>query len=378
MPCVQEVVIAGAGIGGLTLAVALHQAGINVHLFERRTEPQPIATGLTLWAPVVAPLQNLGLDFSSMGAPLEQLIIQAQNQQQLTIVPVGEASQRFGAPSYAVERQLLLQGMADLLPPDCITWGCAATALEQTGKRPKLILANQQTISADLIVACDGIHSRLRAAVAPVALRAVPEVVWSAVTAASHQNLPIHTQIDSWQLGGKGGLADVGRGRWRWYLTLNANRAQFMQGKEALVQLARDWCAPLAELIAQTPREAIVLTNTEDLPPLPRWQSHRLVLLGDAAHATTPFAGMGACSAIGDALVLAEQLQSQIDLHTALAAYVRVRKARAEAIVRDSRFKLWLATMPWSLLAAMRNRVFAGLSGSARQHLAHRLVAGQP
>lgn len=380
MPCVQEVVIAGGGIGGLTLAVALHQAGISVRLFECRAEPQAVATGLSLWAPVIAPLQTLGLDFSAVGAPLVQLIIQAQNQQRLTVVPVGEASRQFGAASYAVERPLLLQGLANLLPPDCIERDRVADSVDQTGDhRPCLNLADGQTVSADLIVACDGIHSTLRAAVVgPVALRSVPEVIWSAVTDAATAELPTHTQIDSWQAGGKGGLADVGRGRWRWYLTLNAHRAEQIQTKEALLQVAQGWCPPLARAISQTPPEAIVRTVAEDLPPLPRWHDRRLVLLGDAAHATTPFAGMGACSAIGDALALAEQLQTQTNLETALTAYVRSRKARAEAIVRDSRFKLWLATMQLPPLVALRNVAFASMPLSVRQHLAHRLVSGQP
>jgi 2-polyprenyl-6-methoxyphenol hydroxylase-like FAD-dependent oxidoreductase len=206
----------------------------------------------------------------------------------------------------------------------------------------------------------------------------VPEVIWSAVTDAVGDDLPQHSQIDSWQSGGKGGLADVGRGRWRWYLTLNANRAGPIHDKEALLSVAQDWCTPLARVISQTPADAIVRTVAEDLHPLSRWHDRRLVLLGDAAHATTPFAGMGACSAIGDALALAEQLQSQVDLQTALATYIRSRKARAEAIVRDSRFKLRLATLQSPPLVALRNMVFAGMSGSARQHLAHRLVAGQP
>lgn len=380
MPCVQTVVIAGAGIGGLTLAVALHQAGIAVRLFERRAAPQAIATGLTLWAPVVAPLQRLGLNFSAIGAPLEQLMIEAQAQQRLTVVPVGEASQQFGADSYAIERQLLLQGLAHLLPPDCIEWGQTAIGVNQTDKeRPCLHLADGQSVSADLIVACDGIHSQLRAVVAgPVALRSVPDVIWSAVTDATSAELPTHSQIDSWQSGGKGGLADVGRGRWRWYLTLNAQRAATIQGKAELLQVAETWCSPLARAIALTPPEAIVRTIAEDLPPLPRWHDRRLVLLGDAAHATTPFAGMGACNAIGDALALAEQLQSQTDLATALATYVQVRKAHAEAIVRDSRFKLWLATLQSPPLVRLRNFVFANLPLPARHQLAHRIVSGQP
>jgi 2-polyprenyl-6-methoxyphenol hydroxylase-like FAD-dependent oxidoreductase len=380
MPCVHNVVIVGGGIGGLTLAVALHQAGITVRLFERRAAPQAIATGLNLWAPVVAPLQRLGLNFSAIGAPLEQLMIEAQDQQRLTVVPVGEASQRFGADSYAVERQLLLQGLANLLPQDSIEWGKTAIGVDQIDhERSCLHRADGQTIAADLIVACDGIHSRLRATVAgPVALQSVPEVIWSAVTDAATADLPTHSQIDSWQSGGKGGLADVGRGRWRWYLTLNAQRAKLIQGKAELLQVAETWCSPLARAIALTPAEAIVQTVAEDLPRLPRWHDRRLVLLGDAAHATTPFAGMGACSAIGDALALAAQLKSQTDLATALATYVQVRKSRAEAIVRDSRFKLWLATLQFPPLVLLRNAAFASLPLLARQQIAQRLVGGQP
>ena len=375
MTPIREVAIAGAGIGGLTLALLLQRQGIAVTLLERQPQPQTVPTGLNLWSYAAAPLLELGVDLAGAGAPLERIVIASPRSARVTEFPVGAVSRELGANSWSLERNQLMLALEARLPPECLRRGVSVVGWEESETRPAFVTATGERIAADLLVAADGIGSVLRTALlGPVPLGQVGQRVWSGIAApADPGDLPADYQLDLWMAGGKAGVAPVGRGRWRWYLTQVGD----LPDRAALLARAQTWHLWVAMAIAATPPEAVVCTEPADLPPLHHWfQGHR-VLLGDAAHATTPFGGMGACSAIRDAVVLAECLeQHPQQLTLALAAYERRRKASAEHIVRDSRFKMTVATLRSGLLGTARDWALGLLPPWQMARMARELVGG--
>jgi 2-polyprenyl-6-methoxyphenol hydroxylase-like FAD-dependent oxidoreductase len=119
--------------------------------------------------------------------------------------------------------------------------------------------------------------------------------------------------------------------------------------------MAAPFPAPVPELIAATDPERVIRTDMYDLPSLPSWHRGRVVLLGDAAHATTPNLGQGGAQAIEDAYVLAEQLAAHPRPEDAFAAYRRIREPRARLVVDTSRRLGRLVHLTNPLARALRN-----------------------
>lgn len=372
----ERVAIAGAGIGGLTLALLLQRQGIAVTVLERRTRPQTTPTGLNLWSYAAAPLRDLGVDLASAGAPLERIVIASPRASRVTEFPVGAVSRTLGTASWSLERNRLMAALEAPLADGVLRRGVTVVDWREDGPDGAVLLTDQgEALRADLLVAADGIGSPLRQRLlGAVPLNRVGQIVWSGIAAPDAAgDLPADFQLDLWLAGGKAGIAPVGRGRWRWYLTQAAD----LPDRTALLARARAVHPWIAAAIAATPAEAVVRTEPADLPPLHHWFEGRRVLLGDAAHATTPFGGMGACSAIRDAVVLAECLRRTPETLTlALADYERRRKASAEHIVRDSRFKMTVATLRSGLLGWGRDLALGLLPSWQMARMARELVAG--
>jgi 2-polyprenyl-6-methoxyphenol hydroxylase-like FAD-dependent oxidoreductase len=145
---------------------------------------------------------------------------------------------------------------------------------------------------------------------------------------------------ESWGVGERFGLVDIGRGRTYWFATKNAPEGapDKPQGRKAeIVRRFSGWHEPIAEVAEATDEGAILRNDVYYLEPLPRWRAGRVVLVGDAAHATTPGVGQGAAQAIEDAVVLADRLAHGDELRSALAEYEAIRTPRAEVVLRMSR-----------------------------------------
>jgi 2-polyprenyl-6-methoxyphenol hydroxylase-like FAD-dependent oxidoreductase len=145
---------------------------------------------------------------------------------------------------------------------------------------------------------------------------------------------------ESWGVGERFGLVDIGRGRTYWFATKNAPEGEGdePEGKKAeILRRFSGWHVPIAAVADTADEGAILRNDVYYLEPLPRWSEGRVVLVGDAAHATTPSVGQGAAQAIEDAAVLADRLASGGDLATALAEYEAIRRPRAEAVLKLSR-----------------------------------------
>jgi 2-polyprenyl-6-methoxyphenol hydroxylase-like FAD-dependent oxidoreductase len=141
-------------------------------------------------------------------------------------------------------------------------------------------------------------------------------------------------------VGERFGLVDIARGRRYWFATKNAHEGESdePQGRKAeVVRRFSGWHEPIAAIAEAADEDGILRNDVYYLEPLSRWSEGRVVLVGDAAHATTPGVGQGAAQAIEDAVVLADRLARSGDLATALGEYEAIRRPRAEAVLKMSR-----------------------------------------
>lgn len=240
-------------------------------------------------------------------------------------------SREAGAPCLCIHRAILQKLLLDTLPPASVITGARCSGFNDS----TAILESGERIQADVLVGADGISSVIRDGLhGKEAPRYAGYTCWRGIR-PDHGGLPDKGVLLVLGGGSQFGVCPCGSGKLYWFLTRNASSGT-MQCKAEVLALCRDWAAPVSEVIEGTPAEAILQNDIMDRPPLPWWGRGRVTLLGDAAHASTPNLGQGACQALEDAVTLAHCLSGTRAIEPALRQYERLRIPRASRIVRDS------------------------------------------
>ena len=375
---VSNVVIAGAGIGGLTLAVALRRRGIRVSVFERASQLTAVGAGIGLPANGVKALQNLGLGDAVMRAGMvveRALILDSRGRQLGSEVDLTEVYQSMGASLVALHRGRLHAVLLDAVGSHAVTTGAQVASFEQDASSVHVALMGGERIDTELLVGADGLHSSVRAQLMGAQPPAYSGYTsWRGVTPANSVTLPGRTS-ESWGRGERFGIVPIGFGEIYWFAVADAPPG----GKDAdvrreLMTRFGSWHAPVTAIIEATPPDRVVRTDIYDREPIPRWHSGRVVLLGDAAHPMTPNLGQGAGQAIEDAVVLDACLAATSSLEDALLQYEERRIARANSIVRASR--RFGAVAQWSnpVAAWLRDRAMSLTPASIAINQARRLM----
>jgi 2-polyprenyl-6-methoxyphenol hydroxylase-like FAD-dependent oxidoreductase len=382
MTQVGKVVVAGGGIGGLTLALALARGGVEVEVHEKYDHLQSRATGFTIWSYAVRHLLDLGVDpdtLARLGSPIEATELRSRHGRLIESLPVGEASRRLGAPTYDIQRHGLQEALIEALGADRVKMGSEVVGVEQDATGATVLLQDGGRATGDLVIGADGAHSTLRDGVAGrhLELRYSGFGGWGTVIPFTHELLPERHHVEIWEKGSKGGVADVGDGHARWYVMHRAPAGgDAPVHKEEILAHIDGWYELLGAAVEATPQEAIVRTEAWDLAPMTTWIDGRVVLLGDAAHATTPFAAMGACMAIEDASLLGRLLLEQ-PWEQALPQYERERKKRAEEVVKHGRTMGRISQLQSTVALWLRDEFLAHVPPPKLQEIAEEMASGR-
>ncbi|MBK8758639.1 MAG: FAD-dependent oxidoreductase [Actinomycetales bacterium] len=353
----MRVVVVGAGIGGLTAAVALARRGHQVTLIERAPQFEAIGAGLLVAANAVQALAALGIEVRDHGPHAGQVLdameLRRDNGALLGAVDIAGLRADFG-PSYAMTRTHLHRLIADALPGDVdVRLGTTVTSVHARGRDVDVTLADGQTLTADLLVGADGLHSAIRTEVCGLQeLRYAGETCWRGLAPMGIGR----TAVEAWGDGTRVGAFPMSPDTVYYYLlhvTPQASPAPAWPElrEEFTAYVGHGVCGELVAGLSDTP------PLHHDLLELPRhvWGVPRAILLGDAAHAMTPNVGQGAAMAIEDALVLARVLDDGID--GALLRYRTLRAPRVQEIASRAR--------QFGQAALVRGRLATGLRAAA-------------
>lgn len=341
----MKAVVIGAGIGGLSAAVALRNAGVETAVFERARELKEIGAGLSLMANATRALNGLGLAdaLRGIGVPVGVAEIRTWQGEVLSRIPVWRLGEKVGVPSAAVHRADLQGALLRELGDGAVRMGAACVGFEQEGGGVRAFFADGTEERADLLVGADGLRSTIRQGLLGDGTpRYAGYTAWRAVVAPGDGLVPAGEAWEVWGRGVRFVCTQIGRGRVYWAATKNAPEgerdATAGAAKDAALGLCAGWFEPVGELIAATEKTAILRTDIYDRDPVrKRWGEGRVTLLGDAAHPMTPDLGQGACQAIEDAVALVGCLKEREDPEAALELYEARRTRRTAAIVRGSR-----------------------------------------
>jgi len=351
----RKIIIIGAGIGGLTSAIALAQRGFEVSVHEQSSALGELGAGLTVPATAMRVFNALGLweqvrdiTVRSTGMTFVHYqtgaVLHGQADWEWTRKP--DTVDQGGQTHRAMLHSLLLKALRNVAP-NALVLGHRLKAVVQDPDRVRAEFENGEVVDGDLLVGCDGWKS--------VAYRSI----FGADNSAKFTNVvAIRCMIPR-------ELAEpyISRGRSMKYVGpgLGFSRYGVKQGSLInCIALARasswteeGWCHPCSRneflelyknfhpdvlgLIANAPEGDIFKWALYDRDPLAVWTKGRATLLGDAAHPMLPYMAQGATAAIEDAYVLARALSNHPDYTEALGRYEAARIPRTSAQMRASR-----------------------------------------
>ncbi|HEV3383398.1 MAG TPA: FAD-dependent monooxygenase [Gemmata sp.] len=335
-------VIVGAGIGGLTAAIALKQTGWDVSVYERAWELREVGAGVTLWANAVKVLRKLGVGeaIENIAANIRQSEVRTWRGRLLLNTNFGPINEKVKAPSIGIHRADLQAKLADALGREHITLGSTCVAYTQDEKGATALFAEGGEARGQILIGADGIRSLVRnQLLGNEQPRYAGYTAWRGVGLIDHPNVPVGLTFVAMGRGSQVGMLPIGGGRTYWFATANvpAGEVAASAGHKAdLLKRFGDWYPAFPAAVEATPDAAILRNDIVDRPPVRKWTDGRVTLLGDAAHPTTPNLGQGACQAIESAYVLAKCLRELDDAPKALLAYEQARFDRTAYITNES------------------------------------------
>jgi 2-polyprenyl-6-methoxyphenol hydroxylase-like FAD-dependent oxidoreductase len=375
---VSNIIIAGGGIGGLTLAVALRPRGLHVTCLERNPDLEQGGAGLALSSNAIRELARLGLESAVIAAGkviTRAAILDSRGHPLGAEMDFSRLHRELGVPTVALHRARLHRLLLEAIGDGVVRTNLRVVDFEQCQEKVTALCAGGERIEADLLVGADGLHSTVRAQFIgdgePVYSGYTS---WRGVTPADAVRAPERVS-ESWGRGERFGIVDIGFGEIYWFACANAPQDGRDRDVHAeLLERFSGWHSPIEQIIRATRPERILRADITDRPPIKRWHDGRVVLLGDAAHPMTPNLGQGAGQAIEDAVALDHFLGEPISLEEALRAYEGRRVARANAITRASRHVGCVAQWENRVAVWLRNAGMRCVPGSFRQAQARRLV----
>lgn len=340
-----KAIIIGAGIGGLTTAIAMQQAGYTVEIYDKAQALRPAGAGISLWSNGVKVLNRLGLGdrLAALGGTMNRMEYRSDRDELLSAIDLRPLIHTVGQCPYPVARTELQAMLLAVAGPERVQLQKRCVAVEATAEHITAIFADGQRATGDVLVGADGIHSEVRRYVLgrQVVPRYADYVNWNGIVDAQ----PGLCDPDNWVLyvGQSKRASMMPIGGDRFYYFFGAPLAKGTQVAPAarqaeLAQRFAGWPDPVQKLIhtldpAQTNRLEI-----HDIDPPERLARGRAVLVGDSGHATTPTLGQGGCQAIEDAEVLTRYLvTTNISVADALERYEAERKDRTASLVLKAR-----------------------------------------
>ena len=344
----MKIAIFGAGVGGLSTAIALKKKGFDIDIYERTEKQSHIGAGIVCWPNATFVLGELGLlnDVKKVSGLPGKMCRYSDTNEDLGSIDIQALNKKMGALSYSILRKDLMCILSDHASKLGVTVNYQHEITQITtspDNEAEVHFKNGKTIKADLIIGADGrMNSITRKYVndnnAPVYQGFIN---WIGVIDSRRDIFSEVNVSDYWGVGKRFGIVPITLNKAYWAgavssPTIDDNKPGTY--KQELISLFQNWPQPITEIIEQTQQENINKIYVHDHNPIKTWHKNNVLLIGDAAHAPLPTSGQGACQALEDAWQLAQLLDKDFtELEPLFNTFTKIRYSKTEGIMMGAR-----------------------------------------
>lgn len=355
---IKKAIIIGGGICGLTTAIALKSIDIEVEVFERAEALREVGAGLTLWANSIYSLKKLGLDEAVIesGARAQDFSFFDPAGLCLGSYDLDRVESTMGVPSISIHRQSLIEALKRFCDPVNLDHEFIDYDTTSSGVIAKFRNGNE--VEGDIILGCDGFHSACRKKVLDDKIRYAGYTCWRGVLDRGNLDLDPGIIFHTCGNGSQFGILDIGRNKLAWYGTANEKKGTGYSTKEMkdlVLKVFSSWWGEIPSIVENTPGQSFLQNDISDRKPTAKWFADRILLMGDAAHPTTPNLGQGACQAIEDAEVLIECMKENSHPEEIFNTFIKKRYKRTRYVVDSSRYSGWLNQTESKIIESARD-----------------------
>jgi 2-polyprenyl-6-methoxyphenol hydroxylase-like FAD-dependent oxidoreductase len=369
----MKIIILGAGIGGLTTAIALKNAGLNCEIYEAAEKFRPVGAGLSIALNAWKALESLGIDkeVEKKGYHYSFGKMLSAKGKTLQTLEMDDLRKTYHSNAVTIHRYDLHSILAENIGDNKVHFNKKCTDIKQSGNQIHLSFSDGSTAGCDYLIAADGIRSIVRKKFIPEAEeRYSGQTCWRGICNTKIPDHDYSVLSETWGLGLRFGIVPLSEQSIYWFAVKDSDKVEnhwVHKTNTELADMFSGFHKPVSEIIRNTPVESIFWNNLTDLKPIKKFAFQNVLLLGDAAHATTPNLGQGACMAIEDAAVLGSILKKEKDLVKAFELFEKRRIERTTKIVATSYQLGKIAQTRNPVLAGIRNIIFPLLPKSSNE-----------
>jgi len=343
-----NVAILGAGVAGVSTAIALSQKGFKVSLYERHNGPANIGAGIVLWPNAVYVIEQLGV-LEAMkavsGCPDKMQRLSRENED-LGSLDINLINAHMGYSSMSILRSDFQAVLLSRLESLGITvqYDQHVTNICRNSKNlTEVHFHNGATITPDIIIGADG-------RMASLARKFVYDdntpkyqnfINWIGVFESKVDIFSEISVSDYWGVGERFGIVPVSSRKAYWaggIASAEIDARNPASYRKELLAIFNDWPESVRKMINESSESGINKIYVHDHDPVQSWHKHNLIMIGDAAHAALPTSGQGACQALEDAWHLVHCLsQSPEDIQQAFANFTQLRIEKTTSIIMSGR-----------------------------------------
>lgn len=352
----KNITIIGAGIGGLTTAIALKQQGFEVEIFENTPEFKKAGSGINLAINAMQVYKRLGVydDIIENANYTNTMNARTKNLGYLTSGNFKEIEKKFKAKTVGIHRATLHQILVNHIGNTKIHLNKKLKHLEQFNGQVNLEFEDGAHHTAEIVIGADGIHSAVRKSIFDnTELRDAEQVCWRGISNAKIDKKYKEELNEIWGKGNRFGFVHITNDKIYWFALID--KKDFKSKDVDLTTIFSDYHQTVKDIIKGTPKDEILCNEIWDLKPIDKWYKGNVCLLGDSGHATTPNMGQGAVQAIESAMALSICLKEEANVTDAFKKYQSIRYKKANHIIKTSWMIGKLAQSNNSIVCGMRN-----------------------
>jgi len=333
----KKITIIGAGIAGLTTAVALNQKGFEVEIYESTEEFNEAGSGINLAINAMQVFKRLGIydNIRAHGYHTKSMNVRSKNLGYLTKASLLEFETDYNVEAVAIHRATLHEVLLNHIGDTKIHLNKKLKSIIKDKDTTVLTFEDEAVRFTDIVIGADGIHSAVRKAIFKnTTLRDAKQVCWRGISTAK-----IGTQFkgelnEVWDIGKRFGFTHISDHQVYWFGLMDKDT--FYKNNPDVTEVFSNYNPTVQAIIQHTPKDKIIQGEIWDLQPLDIWYKDAVCLIGDACHATTPNLGQGAVQAIESAYVLSNCLNEEPTAKEAFEAYQNIRIDKAKHVVNTS------------------------------------------